>query len=163
MSVNRYRPHVMLLPEDDANRSLANGFILHPSLSDQQKIQVLPVAGGWTKTVDCFKSDHVSAMAAYPSRTMVLLIDFDGECERLGEVKAVIPENLKDRVFVLGVWTEPEALRAILGSYETIGRGMAEDCRDDTTTTWGHELLQHNSSELERLRERVRPIPFPSI
>ena len=162
MSVNKNRPHVMVLPEDDANSSLANGFILHPDLSDRQ-IQVLPVAGGWIKTVERFKSDHVSAMTRYRDRTMVLLIDFDGNGERLGKVKAVIPEDLKDRVFVLGVWTEPEALRDILGSYEKIGLGMAEDCHDDTTTTWGHKLLQHNSSELERLRQRVRPILFPSI
>ena len=54
---------------------------------------------------------------------MVLLIDFDGHEERLKDAKAVIPNHLIDRVFIIGVWTEPEALRrANLGSYETIGR-----------------------------------------
>lgn len=28
MSVNKERPHVLILPEDDANRQLANGFQL---------------------------------------------------------------------------------------------------------------------------------------
>jgi hypothetical protein len=28
MSVNKYHPHVLVLPEDDANRQLANGFLL---------------------------------------------------------------------------------------------------------------------------------------
>lgn len=28
MSVNKYKPHVLVLPEDDANRQLANGFLL---------------------------------------------------------------------------------------------------------------------------------------
>jgi hypothetical protein len=28
MSVNKYQPHVLLLPEDDANTELANGFVL---------------------------------------------------------------------------------------------------------------------------------------
>ena len=28
MSVNKYQPHVLVLPEDDANRQLANGFLL---------------------------------------------------------------------------------------------------------------------------------------
>ena len=156
--INRYKPHVLVLPEDDANSQLANGFLLHPNLSAQ--VQVLPVAGGWLKVLDCFESDHVDAMAKFPNRTMVLLIDFDGQRGRLDRAKAVIPGNLKDRVFVLGVWTEPEALRASLGSYEKIGRAIAEDCREETAATWNHELLRHNASEIERMRQKVRPILF---
>jgi hypothetical protein len=91
---------------------------------------------------------------------MVLLIDLDGRQGRLDQAKESIPDTLKDRVFVLGVWTEPEALKANLGSYEKIGLAMAEDCREDTTATWGHELLRHNSGEMERLRQKVRPILF---
>jgi len=49
---------------------------------------------------------------------------------------------------------------ATLGSYETIGRALAEDCREGTDTTWEHGLLRHNSGEIGRLRERVRPILF---
>jgi hypothetical protein len=156
--INRYKPHVLVLPEDDANRQLVNGFLLHPSLSAQ--IQVLEEVGGWLKVLDCFEKDHVRAMVTYPNRTMVLLIDFDGQQDRLDRAKAVIPDNLKDRVFVLGVWTEPEALKAILGSYEKIGRAMAEDCHEETVTTWGHEPLRHNAGEMERLRQQVRPILF---
>ncbi len=26
MSVNKYKPHVLILPEDDADRQIANGF-----------------------------------------------------------------------------------------------------------------------------------------
>ena len=158
MSVNNYTPHILVLPEDDANRQLANGFLLHPSLSTQ--IQVLEEVGGWSKVLDCFEKDHVKKMDALPDRFMVLLIDFDGQQDRLHRANAVIPDNLKDRVFVLGVWTEPEALRAILGSYEKIGRAIAEDCREDTSPTWGHELLKHNTSEIERMRQQVRPILF---
>ncbi len=66
MSVNRYRPHVMVLPEDRANDEWTTGFTLHPALSYQQ-IQVLPAAGGWKKVLECFESDHASAMATYPS------------------------------------------------------------------------------------------------
>jgi hypothetical protein len=160
MSVNRHKPHVLVLPEDDANRQLANGFLLHPFLSNSNQIQVLEVAGGWRKVLDCFESDHVRGMATYSNRTMVLSIDFDHQRDRLDRAMAVIPENLKDRVFVLGVWTEPEALKPDLGSYEKIGLAMAEDCREETTAIWGHELLRHNASEMERLRQKVRPILF---
>ena len=94
---------------------------------------------------------------------MILLIDLDGREDRLQYAKSQIPERLTDRVFILGALTEPEALKADLGDYETIGLKMARDCRDETNETWGHRLLQHNSSELDRLRVKVRPILFPSI
>ena len=140
----------MVLPEDDANRQLANGFLL--DLATQQ-IQVLPVAGGWSQVLERFKSDHLSGMEAYPDRFMVLLIDFDGKADRLNRAKDIIPGHLTDRVFILGVRTEPEALRkANFGSYETIGRAMAMDCRKGTDTAWGHGLLRHNAPELDRLR-----------
>jgi len=90
----------------------------------------------------------------------VLLIDFDGNSDRLNAAKAAIPIHLQDRVFVPGAWTEPEELRKKLGSYETIGLAMAEDCQNDTTVTWADNLLSHNSIELERLRKYVRPILF---
>jgi hypothetical protein len=157
--INRYRPHVLVLPEDDANRQLANGFLLHPSLSTQ--IQVLEEAGGWTKVLDSFRSDHVRLMISYPDRIMILLIDFDCQEDRLDRARAVIPDDLKDRVFVLGVWSEPEALKASLGrNNEETGLAMARDCREDTTTTWGHDLLKHNADEIERLRHSVRTILF---
>ncbi|MSV28306.1 MAG: hypothetical protein EXQ52_06120 [Bryobacterales bacterium] len=95
---------------------------------------------------------------------MVLLIDFDGGQRRLDQAKAAIPDSLKDRVFVLGVLTEPESLRAKLEqTYEEIGHAMAEDCHQETTMTWGHELLKHNTSEVDRLRTHVRPFLFGSI
>jgi hypothetical protein len=157
MSANKHRPHVLVLPEDDANGQLANGFALDVST---RQIQVLEPAGGWMKVLECFKSDRVKAMRISPLRFMVLMIDFDSVPERLDLAKTFIPDPLMDRVFVLGVWTEPEEIRADLGSYETIGMALAKDCREDTGTTWGHDLLRHNSGELGRLRERVRPILF---
>jgi hypothetical protein len=162
MSVNKYLPHVLVLPEDDANRQLANGFLLDQYLSTW-KIQVLEEVGGWVQVLERFLSDHVVAMDRYPGRFMVLLIDFDGRQERLQDAREKIPERLTDRVFILGALSEPEALKANLGSYETIGLAMARDCREETTTTWGHVLLRHNANELDRLREHVRPILFPSI
>ena len=123
---------------------------------------MLEVAGGWTAVLDRFKSDHICAMNQYPLRFMVLLIDFDGQEERLDQAKAAIPDSLIDRVFVLGVLTEPEQLKkALPGDYAAIGGGMARDCREGTDTIWSHALLQHNASEIRRLREHVRPILFP--
>jgi hypothetical protein len=161
MSVHKYRSHIYVIPEDDANRQIANGFLLDPSLLNRQ-IQVLPEAGGWTQVLEQFRSNHVVGMDRYRNRFIVLLIDFDGNAERLTKAKTEVPRHLTDRVPILGALSKPEALRqANLGSYEDIGLAMAKDCREGTDTTWGHRLLQHNKSELDRLRERVRPILFP--
>ncbi len=161
MSVNKYLPHIFVLPEDDANRQLANGFLLDDSLSiRRRRIQVLEEVGGWTEVLERFKSDHVNEMDRNPHRFMVLLIDFDGNEDRLNLAKAAIPERLTARVFVLGSLSAPEALKPTLGSYETIGLKLAKDCREEAYGTWGHPLLQHNGGELDRLRKHVRQILF---
>lgn len=160
MSVNKHLPHVFVLPEDDANRQLANGFQLEIDFARQRQMFVLPVAGGWSAVLDQFLSDEVASMDANTARFMVLLIDFDGKSDRLEDARNRIPERLRDRVFILGAWNEPEDLKSALGTYETIGRALARDCRDGSDTIWEHDLLRHNAGEIARLRERVRPILF---
>jgi hypothetical protein len=100
-------------------------------------------------------------MDRYTDRHMVLLIDFDGEEGRLNHAMERIPERSRGRVFSLGSWTEPEALKSAgLGSYEAIGGRMANACREGPDATWGPDLLRHNESEIGRLRQHVRPILF---
>jgi hypothetical protein len=159
MSVNKYQPHILILPDDDANRQLANGF--DRSVAHRQ-FQILPPAGGWGLVCDLMASDHAGFMRRYPNRFMVLLIDFDDQPNRLEHVKSRIPEDLHERVFVLGALTDPEDLRQALGSYETIGGQIATDCRNDSQAIWDHELLQHNASELLRVRDAVRNFLFPA-
>ncbi len=165
MSVNRNRPHLLVLPEDDANREMAEGFFLDSSfLSLRNRFQVLPVAGGWRKVLERFHLDLMSDLERYPERVVLLLLDFDQQIDRLEIARSEIPEPLRDRVFILGVWSEPEALKAALGkSCEAIGQELARDCREDQETTWEHSLLRHNADELVRLRERVRSFLFPSL
>jgi hypothetical protein len=99
-------------------------------------------------------------MTRNSNQFLVLLIDFDKKQERITIVKSKIPSALVDRVFVLGVWSEPEALKTALGSYEEIGSKIARDCRQEIDTACNHELLRHNIAELKRLRQRVRAILF---
>ncbi|BBK36487.1 hypothetical protein STAQ_15650 [Allostella sp. ATCC 35155] len=153
MSVNKYRDHLLILPEDDANRQLANGFLLE---ADTQNIQVLPEAGGWLSVCEVFLADHVGAMRKYDRRYVILLLDFDDDPQRANKVNEQIPEDLRDRVFVLGASTEPESLkRAGLGSYETIGRNLATECRSGNQVVWENELLRQNAKELDRMRNTV--------
>lgn len=157
MSVNKYRPHILVLPEDDANRQIANGFVNNPNV-DQLAIQVLPIAGGWEKVVDY---NYASGMRQFPKRMIILLIDFDLRENRFNYVEKRIPNDLKNRVFVLGVGDEPEKLKSFTGlSFEKIGEKLAQDCADNTNNLWGHEFLKHNEAELERLRQEVRPFLF---
>jgi len=160
MSLNKHKPHLIVLPEDDANRQIANGFILN-SNTNQLAIQVLPPAGGWQKTIDNFIKSHVSQMEQYPQRRMVLLIDFDQSDNRFEYVKNQIPEHLVERVFILGVQSNPEKLRRNLQrNFEEIGESLAADCVESSHQFWGQELLKHNQPELERMLKSIKPYLF---
>jgi hypothetical protein len=161
MSANRALPHVLVLPEDDANRQIAIGFELELDGSVQRQFQILNPPGGWTKVLETFESDHVGAMDRNPRRFLILLIDFDNNIDRLAFAKGKVPQRLADRVFVLGALSKPESLRSAgLGSYEEIGTRMAKDCLEEDEATWSHELLNHNADELSRLRTHIVPILF---
>ncbi len=160
MSVNRQRPHVLVLPEDDANRQIANGFVQEIDHDKTRQTQILPSAGGWKAVLDTFERDHIAGMDEYPNRSMVLLIDFDGKLSRLALAKARIPDRVKSRVFIVGAKTQPEALKVPFGTFERTGLALAEDCRHQRSNHWSHDLLSNNEEELKRLIQAVRPILF---
>lgn len=160
MSINKHKPHILVLPEDDANRQIANGFILNLNINIRT-IQVLPEAHGWENAVEIFTNDYAATMRQYPNRMIALLIDFDGDEDRLSYVQSKIAEDLIDRVFVIGVLSEPESLRRdIRKDFEGIGETLAKDCSDNTNQLWGHSLLKHNKTELDRMILSVKPFLF---
>ncbi len=92
---------------------------------------------------------------------IVLLIDFDEQEDRLAYVSTKIPSDLRDRVFVLGVLSEPEKLKSSLKKgFEEIGEALATDCSNNTDKLWNHDLLKHNRDELERMIIHVKPFLF---
>jgi hypothetical protein len=152
--INKYTPHLLVLPEDDANRQLATGFVL--GVQHERRIQVLVEAGGWSVVLERFQSEHISAMRKYHDRHMVLLLDFDERDNRPDQIRARIPDDLKERVFILGVQSEPEALKlAGLGSLEDIGSRLATECREGKRKIWAHDLLKINVTELDRLQQII--------
>ncbi len=161
MSKDKFKKQVWVLPEDDANRQIALGFALEMSVSDRS-IFIFPAAGGWPAIRASFDREHNATMRRFPDCLMVLLVDFDGKGEtRLNQVLEGVDAALKDRVFVLGAHDEPERLKTALRMpYERIGKALAKECSDGTRTTWEHEMLAHNRSELERMVPHVRPILF---
>ncbi len=159
MSVNNYKPHVFVLPEDDANSAKANGFALE--VRQPRNIQVLSPAGGWTNVRDAIASQHEKGLRMYPNRHLVLLLDFDDDLDRGVRIHDRVSNDFKSRVFVVGAKTEPEELRqARLGTFEEIGRRLAVECRDGAGPLSTHELLKHNQAELARLRAAVFAIVF---
>lgn len=161
MSVNLYKPHVLVLPEDDANRQLVNGFLQDPTLN-LRAIQVLPIAGGWAKVRDVFAHAQLALLRKYPERHLVLLIDFDEHvADRAQIFQAVIPADVRQRVYLLGTHDEPEPLRKACGvSLEKIGEQLAGACANGEPGLWSHAMLAHNGAELERLTQNVKPFLF---
>ncbi len=160
MSINKYQPHLLILSEDKANSDIANGFLRNTNLN-QRTIQVLPYVSGWRDVVIKFETDQVPKMRHFPNRRIVLLIDFDNSEDRLNHVQSRIPNDLKDRVFILGVQSEPENLkRDTKKTFEQIGQALAKDCVNNTNDLWGHDLLKHNQAELERTIADVKPFLF---
>jgi hypothetical protein len=162
MSVNSERPHVLVLPEDQANTEIANGFKLHPSV-DPRRIQVMKNLGGWTRVLDEFERVYVSKLNQNPNCHIVMLIDFDGKSDRRTHVDGHIPDGLRDRVFVVGVLSQPEKLKEDKNlGFEKIGWELAEDCPSQPDGTWNHDLLKHNAVELGRMWKTLGAIIFPS-
>lgn len=91
-----------------------------------------------------------------------MLIDFDQHREeRLVSIREEIPPTLIDRVFILGVLSEPEDLRIRINkSFEDIGKVLSQDCVENTRSLWGHDLLKHNETELDRMIQSVKPFLF---
>lgn len=161
MAVNRYSDHVLVVPEDDANRQLANGFITHFSVKPRA-IQVLNPEGGWLKVLSKFQNLLIEDLRNYPKMHLVLLVDFDNDYQgRIQQFKQECPQELCDRFYVLGVRSEPESIkRAMAKSYETIGHLLVDDCRGNANTHWSHSELQHNLGEIARLNASVSPFLF---
>lgn len=161
MSINRERPHLLLLPEDDDNRQIVNGFLIEVSVN-QRSLQVLPLAGGWDNAFVSIKEEYAALMRKYPECRIVLLIDFDYDTGRLEKNKNRIPADLSDRVFVIGVLSkEPKDLCKETGmNLEKVGEELAKNCADNIPGLWDHELLRHNKPELERMIPSVKSFLF---
>lgn len=160
--INKYIPHILVLPEDDADRNLALGFLRHSTIDDAN-VHLLTSARGWVRVVDEFVNVHALELTKYPLRYIVLVIDFDEDSKRYAIVSDRIPDELRDRVFVLGAWSNPENLhKAQKMSLNSIGTVLAEECVSGSMRLWNCEELKHNDAELRRIGDSLRPVLRPS-
>lgn len=162
MIMNKYELHVFVVPEDRADEQLAVGFTLHDQVN-VARIQVMPHVRGWSEVLKTFQDEYIERLRKYPKGHVVMLIDFDGSYdERRAKFEQAIPDDVKQRVFVIGPKRTPEILRNELGnkSFEQIGISLADDCYSDTETVWGHEQLKHNDPDRQRLVQAIKPFLF---
>jgi hypothetical protein len=159
--MNKYVECVYVISEDDADRQIADGFVLHPRVKEA-RIQVLPPAGGWPKVLETFRDEYIPVLRAYPTTHVVMLIDFDNQVDRRkADFEREVPAELETRVFVIGSKHTPETLRKQMNkSFEEIGSALAEDCGTGTGAHWAHEQLSHNDMDRQRLHQAAKPFLF---
>ena len=152
----------MVIPEDEANVQIVNGFIQHHAVNPRQ-LGVESPAGGWAPVLTLFEKSFLRYLRNYPDGYVVLLLDFDDDVDaRRSKCRERIPEEFKERVFILGTRDEPEALRRDIGkSLESIGKDLEDDCARTVSDHWDQADLAHNVPELRRMNPIIRPILFP--
>ncbi len=157
--MNKYRPHLWLLPEDDANIAIANGFVLHDRVASRM-VQTMNPVNGWPHFHRVFEQEYEPLLRRYGAGHLLMLVDFDGVAERRSELEKFVPEELRPRIFIMGSKITPELLRREVGmSFEVLGKRLAIEC-DKPDGLWNHEHLIHNRPELERLIAVVKPFLF---
>jgi hypothetical protein len=160
MSVNKYKPHVWVIPEDDANRQIIDGFLLHDAVA-HRAVGVRGPAGGWAKVLSVFVEEYLPLLAGSPNCHVVMIVDFDETEDRRDHFGKSIPVEVGSRVFVIGSKDNPEKLKHELKmTFEEIGKALAEGCFQRELSLWDHLHLIHNKAELQRLVDVVRPILF---
>ncbi|MFN0134603.1 MAG: hypothetical protein ACKVS9_00625 [Phycisphaerae bacterium] len=159
--MNKYEPHVIVLPEDDATRQLATGFVDYPAVH-AHRIRVVSPAGGWVKAVDLMCSSYMPHMRSYNSAHLVLVIDFDKDSDRYRTaIEPRVPAELRNRVFVFGPLTNVEVLkREARRKTEELGRDLASECERGESQQWSMPELQHNLPERDRALQCIRSIIF---
>lgn len=160
MAVNKYKDHVWVLSEDSKTRQIANGFVLHPSINIRC-IDIRPFSGGWPKVLKDLKNEHLCGLRNYQHRHLVILVDFDNFGEDRREIFKDIPEDVKERVYVIGPSVEVESLEKDAGlTAEIIGTELAKACANGEPGLWKNKFLEHNETELKRLRDSVKSFLF---
>jgi hypothetical protein len=161
VSANKYTPHLIVIPEDQAVREIVNGFSTCLDANERQ-FSVYDLARGWERGKEILLDLSKGYMREYPHSYAILIVDFDRNAHRGSEIKNQVPEGVRDRVFVVGVLNEPEDLKESTGmKFEELGRQIAGGCKDSSIDFWkGQELLAHNVDEIRRLSGAIRDLFF---
>jgi 5S rRNA maturation endonuclease (ribonuclease M5) len=160
--MNKYKKHLLILSEDDAYKDIANGFFIKYPLVNKK---IEESAGGWENLIHLFKNEYEEGIRKNQNRHVLLLLDLDNHSERLELIyNEYLSSDIREQVFVLCCKDESERLKKNLGhgTFETIGKKLAESCLNNTFTVqdnpWLCEELKHNQKELKRLAELLQTL-----
>ncbi|MEY3221932.1 MAG: hypothetical protein RLZZ203_788 [Cyanobacteriota bacterium] len=166
MSPNDYRPQLIVLVEDDAHRQIVNGFCLDLNVAID-RIHLLQEARGWVNVKDEFKEKYIQKLRQNINKHILLIIDRDVYQNREIHVRECIPEDIKNRVFILVFNPNPETLKDnkkdIQKSFKNIGKALAKACSERENGLWEHPVLLDNKPELERMILSVKLFLFPNL
>ena len=159
--MNKHAKQLVVVPEDDANRDIANGFVGVMSPLKHRNVFIARPARGWARAAAAWSALKLDV---YARRHVVLLVDFDGQHPaRHEEIVASIPTQFRDRVFVLGAEITPEKLKH-RQSLESVGAELGRACASATSSAassrWMQQGLAHNAAELTRLCTAVGTLLF---
>jgi hypothetical protein len=159
-AVNKYKPHLYVIPEDDADRQIVNGFAFHHGITSGS-LQVMPIAGGWAKVIETINDEYVPKLRNSTHAHVLGVIDCDEDTERIPSELAKFPDELRDRIFLLGPFDEPEAFKKALNKqFQVIGELLANECYSGEFEIWNHEHLAHIANEIQRANGRLNPVLF---
>ena len=156
MRPNRLKPHLFIIPEDDKDRSIALGALGALNIN----AKVMGNTRGWRKVEKLLNKEYIPRLRNNANTHLVIVIDFDnwGE-QRYEKVISWVPNELKDRVFILGPAKEPKDLKRELKlrmSFEEIGGTLVTDCDEEhISPLWDREMLSHTKPEFRRLLDTI--------
>jgi len=156
MSINRNKPHLVVVQEDSPYRDLTNG-IRNALHVEGYRIDSRTPVGGWAKVLASVE-DMAPLLNRYTEMHLLLLMDFDFEfSSRMEKFKKVIDgQAYQNRVFLLGIDNkEFENLKQTLkqSNIERIGQMLVEDCPQQHTPVWQNQHLNCNQPEIKRMRD----------
>jgi len=157
MGVNLYQEHLYVLLEDEEYQKIMNGVNLSLHVNNDV-VKISHLSGGWGKVLEDFRDpkNSIGLLKKFQKRHALLLMDFDYEFNsRLEEFRQLVPDELKNRVFILGIDNkESEDLAKYFKcNSEEVGKKLIENCPNGDLLHWQNIHLRCNLSEIERMRE----------
>lgn len=155
MSVNYEKNHLYVILEDEKYQKIMNGVNLSLHVNNDA-IKVSHLSGGWGKVFKDFQSS-IKLLKKFQERHILLLMDFDYEFDsRLEKFHKSVPEELKNRAFILGIDNkESEDLAKYFKcNAEEVGKKLVEDCPDGDLSSWKNTHLECNLTEIERMKNK---------
>lgn len=167
MSANKYRKHLVILPEDQAYATMARGFKNYYRIR-AENLEIKKVCGGWKKVFEMLASTYVPLMEQNPDMHVLCMIDFDYHRKSRQNILTQYEANLLQRIYLLGCRQEAEDFKRDMkhGKLEAFGTLLAEACVNSDITSgsnpWLSDQLKENGHEIEKIRHNLGMIIFRS-